>query len=171
MSLSIDTNVQTYYPYIRTPPPPRPVMNSAFRFSLCSYAHCYLPIGSESLPSLYIYQIDTLPPRVTFSFHMKPYTWYSIVVVDHDSIEHEYVHWMVVNLRSRYNEKGTILSPFQPLSPPHTSRHRYECVVFSHKGALRIPYLPKRTGFSWVQFMRTHHLNLVSRCTMILYGF
>jgi len=89
-------------------------------------------------------------------------TYYSFVCADPDSSEPSWLHWLSINCTGSDPSTGTVLTPWEPPTPP-TGVHRYYFTVYSHTSPIKMEAPASRSSFSTDEFVKENSLKPVGQ--------
>jgi phosphatidylethanolamine-binding protein (PEBP) family uncharacterized protein len=92
-------------------------------------------------------------------------TYCSFVCADPDSSEPSWLHWLSVNCKGDNPSTGSVLTPWEPPTPP-TGVHRYYFSLYSHRSPIEMNAPSTRSTFSTDEFVRENSLKLVGQTIM-----
>jgi len=103
-------------------------------------------------------QAQTLPEPL-ISFNGKPNHLYTILMVDPDAPQHDWLHWLIVNRTA--NTQGVTLTSYSPPTPP-SGTHRYYLYLCEQTAPLSIKAPKSRGDFNTKAFIQQNGLKILA---------
>lgn len=118
------------------------------------------PIPTDSIYSKSQFETSGIP-IVEWSAPSEG-TYYTLLCVDPDALEPDWLHWLAVNCRGANPGTGTTLAAWEPPTPP-SGTHKYNFTLYSHSAPVKMEPPVARSNFDTAAFVKANGLTRISQ--------